>query len=730
MSYGAPTTVSPASPLASASPSSPGASSSHSSSDLLENDALSLLNGTLGLDLDTHPEFVGPSHYLEPVLLDLYREAGGAGEDGMGSGNTNGSSAAPSRNRDAGTPGGISTNGTGSASVMNGINSINSMNGINGMSSSATPGPSTLRLSVRRVDAQTVFLVQPDAMTASESQRLADCDAIEACVRPLGPALVDLYFRMVHPSFPILHRGVFRAKHAVSHRLFSPPLLAAVYLVALDYQLYHVATAGTAAPPPDPGCQAALEQVAERTMVDDLRRPKLSTLQAGLLLLQQQQRSRIATGGGAGAGGGVFGSMFVAQLVALAQVLGLHVDCEAWAIPAWEKGLRRRLAWALYTQDRWYAVLQGRPPLLNDDSWGLRPCSLADFPERFGGVDKGDKTDKAERGDREGKTSENRNGAAGGTGGGSVGSASSFGNVGIGVGAGASIGMDLGFGLDNAGMAIDAADMLFGDMSFDEEALDDFGMDDEGEEEANGALGENGTDGTDGNGNNGNNDNDDEEVDPEDNSAGAIAARDTGRAIFMGQVELAQMLSEILSRFYQATATASTVELVEATKPLVLRLRAWHAALPPNLRLDHRPPVGRLSDNAALHLAHAAVEVTLQRVLLRALSPATPPALAAAVRAMAKARVSSAVAMLTSLQPEHTGAFWGAAAAYQIALVGSLAGLLWATTESASETAWCVGKLDELRWFLQVRGQAVPFMRDALRLLDGVAGPIQLAARR
>ncbi|EEY19163.1 transcription factor TamA [Verticillium alfalfae VaMs.102] len=257
----------------------------------------SLLDGTLGLHLKTHSEYIGLTNYREPCLLDLHRA-----ED------------------------------------------------------------STAR-SVRRLDDQTVFLIHRDKETTSESQRIADLDAIEKVVHPLGSSLVNLYFRIVHPSFPILHKKVFLEKYARSYHEFSPPLLAAVYLLALDWSLYD-RTLATSSWQPD---QTALEALALRTMSDDMKRPKISTLQAGLLI---QQRAKNNTWN------------VTAQLIALSQGLGLHVDCSDWAIPDWEKGLRRRLAWALFMQDKWGALVHGKPFLIRpNEDWDVQPCCIEDFPE-------------------------------------------------------------------------------------------------------------------------------------------------------------------------------------------------------------------------------------------------------------------------------------------------------------------------------------------------------------
>ncbi|KAL5613903.1 hypothetical protein FOVSG1_002966 [Fusarium oxysporum f. sp. vasinfectum] len=494
----------------------------------------SILSNTLGLDLKTHAEYIGPTDYRDPVLLDLHRP-----------------------------------------------NLLNQ----------EAPPLSTTSTFARRLDYQTVFLVHPDESTASEKMRIADLDAIEATVHPLGRTLVDLYFRIVHPSFPILHKDVFISKHRLSHRHFAPSLLAAVYLVALDWQLYDSQLAGREVESiPDP---AALEELAERTINQDMRRPKLSTLEAGLLLLQRN-RKIVESGSHTHP---MSNRMFTAQIVAMAQDLGIHIDCSSWSIPAWEVGLRRRLAWALYMQDRWGACVHGRPFLIQDNDWDVRPCTAPDYPE-------------------------------------------------------------------------------LGQM--------------------------------------------DPEANPDHTSPIIV-----GWDLFIRHIELTQILSDVIRTFYSAAATRvggtldqmGVVAAVELAKPLVFRLREWHANLPARLQLQNTQ-LRELCANGALHLAHAAVEIALHRALVRITTPDTPASLYEVLRSTARAKLQSAIELLGSLRPEHTAAFWGSAAAYQAAEIGSLAGLLWATADSFDEMAWCASRVDELRWALRVRGAAAPFAREALRLLE------------
>ncbi|KAJ6441121.1 hypothetical protein O9K51_06916 [Purpureocillium lavendulum] len=444
----------------------------------------------------------------------------------------------------------------------------------------------------RRLDDQTIFIVRPDETVTSENQRLADLDAIEAAVHPLGRTLVDLYFRIVHPSFPILHKDVFISKHRISHRHFAPSLLAAVYLVALDWKLYDSVLAGSESVPD----AAALEKLAEQTINRDMRRPKLSTVEAGLLLLQRHRRP------GETSDSNTSSRAFAAQLVTVAQDLGLHLDCSLWSIPSWEMGLRRRLAWAIYMEDRWGAFVHGRPCIIHDEDWEARPCTDSDFPELSPGKEELTSSD-----------------------------------------------MDARIGWD----------------------------------------------------------------------------------IFGAHIELTRIVTDILRTFYSLKATRAAGLLdeigiagaVDLAQPLVLRLRTWYAALPDALHLRTKQR-GKLCANGSLHLAYASMEVAIHRALLRALTPDTSEAVRNRVRSAARAKLQAATELLASLEPEHTAAFWGRAAAHQAAHVGSLGALLWATAETAEEMAWCAARVDELRWALRVRGSAAPFARDALWLLEHDIGGI------
>lgn len=51
----------------------------------------------------------------------------------------------------------------------------------------------------------------------------------------------------------------------------------------------------------------------------------------------------------------------------MAQLLGLHRNCDDWDIPRNEKETRKRVWWALYITDRFQTAILGRPINLRDE---------------------------------------------------------------------------------------------------------------------------------------------------------------------------------------------------------------------------------------------------------------------------------------------------------------------------------------------------------------------------
>ena len=225
------------------------------------------------------------------------------------------------------------------------------------------------RVDVRFVDQSHAFRIIPDDSTAAHDQESQLIDDIEATVEPYGKELVHIYFRIIHPAFPILHREVFLEKYARSYTEFSPALLATVYLLACGYWRFSEALADNQKPD-----VRKLQKLALDSLHCTMNRPKLSTVQATLLLSQYQTPDSTDVTE-------TVKSRLSVQLIDLAYGLGLHLDSSTWEIPEWEIGLRRRLAWAVIVQDKWISLFSGRPSLVQLYDWHVMPLSADDFPD-------------------------------------------------------------------------------------------------------------------------------------------------------------------------------------------------------------------------------------------------------------------------------------------------------------------------------------------------------------
>ncbi|KUJ17850.1 uncharacterized protein LY89DRAFT_732561 [Mollisia scopiformis] len=435
----------------------------------------------------------------------------------------------------------------------------------------STPG------TLRRVSPQTHFIMKSESQTEVDDE-LANLDLVESIVQPHGRALVDLYFRIIHPSFPIMDKKVFLEKYARTHREFTPPVLAAVYILALNWWSYSPELVNLQKPDIQ-----KLEKLVPQMMSVVLNRPKLSTVQAGLLLLQRPDGDSWALTG---------------QLVAVAQNLGLHLDCSRWRIPEWERSLRKRLAWALFMQDKWGALIHGRPPLIHLDDWSVKPLETRDFPE----------------------------------------------------------------------------------------------TEDEAEEEGSSDI-------------------------------------ETGRLTFVHMISLTEILTEILATFFTVRATANLsserekamIVTLEKAKPIQLRLKDWHSKLPQSLAIT-QTRARKLSPTGSLHLAYFATEVTLHRAIIRFDSTYMDANIRSITRSAAKARFTSAIDLVSKLEPAHLQCFWYFCSRVNLAIIGTFGSLLWATSDNSEEAEFYKAQLAEYRWTLRVSSKAAEFMKFTVGMLD--ASPV------
>lgn len=214
---------------------------------------------------------------------------------------------------------------------------------------------------LRQVSDTEFFSVHADADVSLLDQETRALDEIEATVGEYGLALINIYSRKVHPIYPILQKNALSGRKKHGNRQCSASLLAAMYLLALQWWSSEPELSRHAKPDVH-----RLEQIAFTSLTVAMQRPKISVVQAGLLL---SQRSKSCTW------------MLTVQLVALGQDIGLHLDCSEWSIPLWERRLRKRLAWALYMQDKWSALVHGRPSHINTEDWAVPLLTEDDFDD-------------------------------------------------------------------------------------------------------------------------------------------------------------------------------------------------------------------------------------------------------------------------------------------------------------------------------------------------------------
>ncbi|KAF7713777.1 Fungal Zn(2)-Cys(6) binuclear cluster domain-containing protein [Penicillium ucsense] len=214
---------------------------------------------------------------------------------------------------------------------------------------------------IRRCADDCTFMRVVNTVPIGDSQ-VVSLDAIESLVAPYGSTLVEKFFEHVHPSFPILMEDAFRQSYR-ERRHLSPLLLAAVYVLTLKF--VDVGSGSQTARRPD---AQRLESAALKLLVDSLPYPSISTIQAGLLLTQKSTLATASLNG---------------QLVTAGFELGLHQDCTTWRMKTWEKGLRKRLAWALYMQDKWSSLVHGRPSQIFAFNWTVKDLVEQDFSDAF-----------------------------------------------------------------------------------------------------------------------------------------------------------------------------------------------------------------------------------------------------------------------------------------------------------------------------------------------------------
>ncbi|CAG9978676.1 unnamed protein product [Clonostachys byssicola] len=151
-----------------------------------------------------------------------------------------------------------------------------------------------------------------------------------------------------------------------------PYLLAAIYAVAESFRRYDPILNVSQT---DVDChKTLLWEMAYRGILEHMHAPSLVLVQALLIYLQRPMGEVMTASTDSPGQWSLLGFA-----INVANQLGLHLDCQLWPIPDWEKRLRRRLWWMIHTEATWRSLLLGLPLPIHSDQWDVSPLDESDF---------------------------------------------------------------------------------------------------------------------------------------------------------------------------------------------------------------------------------------------------------------------------------------------------------------------------------------------------------------
>lgn len=224
---------------------------------------------------------------------------------------------------------------------------------------SQTTGVPSVHAKYQKPDGHNGFLFRESEAFHNRGSLSGTLNSVEQLVHPQGLSLVGDFQSTINCNFPIIGNAFFKAYATGQKSNVDPTLLAAIYTLAVSNRI-HVPHASSKID------FEKLEDTAFGLFSLALTKPALSTIQAGILLMQRPY---------------VDSRTLNTQLVGIAYELGLHLDCSGWTIPEEERGLRKRLAWALYMQDKWCSLIHGRPSLIFKDHWAVKDLTEDDYAD-------------------------------------------------------------------------------------------------------------------------------------------------------------------------------------------------------------------------------------------------------------------------------------------------------------------------------------------------------------
>lgn len=224
----------------------------------------------------------------------------------------------------------------------------------------------------QHVNSDTAFPVHfllppPNVLTVAEqyaTEITAQRVRIRNMVKGTEPRLLELFFELVYPVYPIIDPKQFYAayNHPGNTDNIDVGLLAGVLAISVSWTKYDPALCMMNFPRQlHDNLFAECLVAVERT----LKKPTVETVQ-GLLLLMQWQTEQHED---------FRAQLNRSKLVSVAFSFGLHLNCHDWNISSDEKIMRERLWWSVYLVEKWVSTNLGVPSAitLENTTWN---CEL------------------------------------------------------------------------------------------------------------------------------------------------------------------------------------------------------------------------------------------------------------------------------------------------------------------------------------------------------------------
>ncbi|KAI8986988.1 fungal-specific transcription factor domain-containing protein [Pilobolus umbonatus] len=179
-------------------------------------------------------------------------------------------------------------------------------------------------------------------------------DPFELPPKDLSDHLLDLYFSYFYPLLPLLHKKTFMESINNDTRDQPPPiLLNAIYAVASrvspDIRVRAI--------PSKPETAGDVFFERARLLLDlEWDSFRVYTVQS-LLLMSSHQNGALKT---------TRGWLYSGMAIRMSQNLGLHRNCDSWALTAVEKEERKRAFYCCFVVDRLSCAMHGRSPMIDE----------------------------------------------------------------------------------------------------------------------------------------------------------------------------------------------------------------------------------------------------------------------------------------------------------------------------------------------------------------------------